>query len=108
MIAIRNKVSSLDAERLRLVSITCARSGSGNTIYYHFSYDNKPELSEVSVEIPQGEDVESIIDLFKNAALFEAEITELFGIKFIGNEYSGKRLFQPENRGKKCTPPFSQ
>lgn len=106
MIKIKNKIKQVRVDRL--VSITSVKTETGNNLYYHFSWDNKPEIKQITIEIPKNEQAESIVDIFKNAALLEAEITELFGIKFAGNEFSGKRLFQAETGGKKCTPPFIQ
>jgi NADH:ubiquinone oxidoreductase subunit C len=80
----------------RLVSITCLKEGEGFAIYYHFSKSDEPELKELKVGVAAGADVESIIPLFPNAELFESEATELYGVKFIGNPSSGKRLFLEE------------
>ena len=105
MIKVADSIKKIKADRL--VSITSIKKDEENTLYYHFSWDKKPEVKEFSVKVPKGEDVESIIGIFENAALLEAEATELFGVKFHGNSYSGKRLFQAEGNGNvkkwKCT-----
>jgi|GEM_PF-2331746 len=97
MIKIANSIKKIKADRL--ISITSIKQGKKNTLYYHFSFNKKAEIREFSIEVPKGEEVESLIGVFQNALLLEAEATELFGIKFKGNSYSGKRLFQ--NEGKK-------
>jgi len=97
MIRVADSIRKIKADRL--ISITSIKKGEENTLYYHFSWDKKPEIKEFSVKVPKGEEAESIIGIFENAALLEAEVTELFGVKFKGNEYSGKRLFQAEKGG---------
>lgn len=98
MIKVANEIKKIKADRL--VSITSIKDGEENTIYYHFSFDKKPEIKEYKVEVQKDEEVESAIELFENAALLEAEITELFGVKFHGNPFCGKRLFQAEGKRK--------
>ena len=98
MIKVADSIGNIKADRL--ISITSIAKDGENTLYYHFSWDDKPEVKEFSIKVPKGEEAESIIDVFENAALLEAEITELFGVTFIGNSYSGKRLFQAEEDGK--------
>ena len=80
----------------RLVSITCLKGEEGFAIYYHFSKSAQPALIEMKVDVPAGEEVESMVPLFANAELFECEASELYGVKFNGNPSSGKRLFLEE------------
>ena len=80
----------------RLVSVTCLKENDGFVIYYHFSKDDKQELMELRIDVASGEEVESMIPLYANAELLEAEVTELYGVKFHGNPASGKRLFLEE------------
>ena len=94
MIKVADSIRKIKADRL--ISITSIAKDGENTLYYHFSWDDKPEIKEFSARVPKGEEAESILGVFENAALLEAEVTELFGVKFKGNEYSGKRLFQAE------------
>jgi NADH:ubiquinone oxidoreductase subunit C len=94
MIKIAKKIEKLNADRL--ISITSIHNGEGNTLYYHLSYNGKKDIREFSIDVPKGEKVESLTSVFQNAVLLEAEVTELFGVYFDGNERSGKRLFQAE------------
>lgn len=96
MIKVANSIKKIKADRL--ISITSIKKEGKNTLYYHFSFNKKPEIREFSIEVPKGKEVESLIGVFQNAALLEAEATELFGVKFKGNSYSGKRLFQGEGK----------
>lgn len=92
MIEVLKEIKKIKANRL--VSIACFPNEKGFRIYYHFSLGSKPELKQFSIEIKKGEEIESILPLHKNALLFEAEITEIHKINFIGNELCGKRLFR--------------
>ena len=98
MIKTIDKIKKLGAERL--ISIAAMK----NALFYHL--EKKGEIIEQRIEVADGEEVESLIPLFANAAIFEAEATELFGIKFNGNPMSGMRLFQAEREGSKtaCYP----
>ena len=78
----------------RLISIACLKKESRILLYYHFS--KKSGIEELRAELAPGESVETMILLYANAELFEAEITELYGVKFTGNPSSGKRLFLEE------------
>lgn len=94
MIKVADSVRKIKADRL--ISITSIMDGEEDTLYYHFSWDSKPGIEAFMVKVPKGDDVESISSVFENATLLEAEVTELFGVKFQGNSHSGKRLFQAE------------
>lgn len=90
MIKIINKIKEMNCQRL--ISIT----GMKNGLAYHLELKGK--IKENLLDVPEGETVESLIPLFENAAIFEAEATELFGIKFEGNPMSGIRLFKAEEK----------
>ena len=98
MIRVIDKIKQTNSERL--ISITATK----DALFYHL--EKKGRIMEEKLDVPDGEKVESLIPLFENAALFEAEATELYGIKFDGNPLSGMRLFQPEQEGGKaaCYP----
>lgn len=88
MIRTNEEISKLKPDRL--ISI----AGMKNALFYHL--EKKGKILEQKFDVPEGETVESLIPLFENAAIFEAEATELYGIKFDGNPLSGMRLFQAE------------
>ena len=93
MIKVLNKAKKIDANRL--VSVTGIKEETF-VIYYHFSKDDKPKMKELKIEVPEGETIESLIPLYANAEILEAETAEMFGIHFEGNPSSGKRLFHEE------------
>jgi NADH:ubiquinone oxidoreductase subunit C len=88
MIRVIDNIKKMKCERL--ISI----AGMEDSLAYHLEQNGK--IKELVIDIPNGEQVESLIPLFANAAIFEAEATELFGIKFDGNPISGMRLFKAE------------
>ena len=98
MIKVLSKAKKIDADRL--VSVTGIKE-EPFALYYHFSKNDKPEMKELKIEVPEGETIESLISIFANAEILEAETAEMFGIHFEGNPSSGKRLF---HEAKKCTP----
>ena len=93
MIKTINEAKKIDADRL--VSVTGMKE-EPFAIYYHFSKSNEPELKEMKIEVPEGEAIESLIPLYANAEILEAETAEMFGLNFEGNPSSGKRLFHEE------------
>ncbi|MBN1169957.1 NADH-quinone oxidoreductase subunit C [Candidatus Micrarchaeota archaeon] len=97
MIKILSKAKRISADRL--VSVTGIKE-EPFLLYYHFSKNNQLKMKELKIEVPKGESVESLISLYANAEILEAETAEMFGITFEGNPSSGKRLFREE---KKCT-----
>jgi NADH:ubiquinone oxidoreductase subunit C len=94
MIKVNDKARKIDADRL--VSVSCIKEAEGFVIYYHFSKNNNPKMKELKIDVPAGEEVESLMPLYANAELFESEATELYGVRFKGNPSSGKRLFLEE------------
>jgi NADH:ubiquinone oxidoreductase subunit C len=90
MIKTNEKISKFKADRL--ISISALK----NALYYHLEKSGK--IKEIKFDVPEGVEVESLIPIFPNAALFEAEATELFDIKFEGNPMSGMRLFKAEKK----------
>ena len=94
MMKILDRARKIDADRL--IAITFLKKESGFALYYHFSKDNNPKMKELRMDVSPDETVESMIPLYANAELFEAEVTEMYGVKFEGNPASGKRLFLEE------------
>jgi len=104
MLNVASKIKAIKADRL--ISITSVKKDGKNTLYYHFSWNKKPEIKQFSIEVPQGEKVESLIGVFPNAVILEAELTELFRVKFVGNPLSGKRVFQAEGHAEEAKCAF--
>ncbi|MBR1775991.1 NADH-quinone oxidoreductase subunit C [bacterium] len=69
------------------------RDKSIDLTYHLYSVENDEDLL---ITINVWNEAESVIDLFKSAIADENEIYDMFGIKFIGNEYL-KRLYMPES-----------
>ncbi len=94
MIKVNEKARKIDADRL--ISIAGVIERKGCSVYYHFSKNTDPKIREMKITVPEGETVESMIPIYANAQLLEAEVTEMQGVKFEGNPSSGKRLFLEE------------
>ncbi len=105
MIKITERIMKLKADRL--ISITSIPHDGKNTLYYHLSYDGKHEIREFSIDVPKNQKVETLIGVYKNAILLEAEVTELFGVYFEGNPRSGKRFLQAEGNEAEARKAFT-
>ncbi|HDQ59731.1 MAG TPA: NADH-quinone oxidoreductase subunit C [Candidatus Woesearchaeota archaeon] len=89
-------------ETPRLVTLTCMERNSSFELIYGFQTE---ELLFASVEIPKkNPEVDSIIEIYPGAELYEREIHENFDISFRGNKHQHSRLFLPENWPKDCFP----
>jgi NADH:ubiquinone oxidoreductase subunit C len=99
MIKVLSKAKKIDANRL--VSVTGVKEENAFVLYYHFSKDEQSKLKELRIEVPDGEKIESLIPIYANAEILEAETAEIYGIHFEGNPSSGKRLFR---EAKQCIP----
>ena len=86
----------------RLVTLTCIERQSIFEMIYGF--ENK-ELLLLSIELPKkNPEIESIMDIYPGAELYEREIHESFDIDFKNNPFQHSRLFLPENWPKKKHP----
>lgn len=74
----------------RLVQICATSVDGGAELIYSVALDYKLENYKVFVE--EDEEINSISDIFPSAALFENEISELFGVKIdsINMDFHGK------------------
>lgn len=74
----------------RLVQICATSVDGGAELIYSVALDYKLENYKIFVE--KGEEINSISDIFPSAALFENEISELFGVKIdsINMDFHGK------------------
>lgn len=74
----------------RLVQICATSVDGGAKLIYSVALDYKLENYKIFVE--EDEEINSISDIFPSAALFENEISELFGVKIdsINMDFHGK------------------
>lgn len=74
----------------RLVQICATSVDGGAELIYSVALDYKLENYKIFVE--ENEEINSISDIFPSAALFENEISELFGVKIdsINMDFHGK------------------
>lgn len=93
---IKNTLKKFKDKGARLITATAYKSKDKFFILYHLDLKNK----EIDIKTHlKNKKAKSITDIFKNAVMYEKEITELFGIDF-GKSYT--RLFLPST----VKPPF--
>jgi len=80
---IRSKVAKMARAEAQLVAIIAADLGGGSfeLIYTFFS---KSELVNLRFVVTEGQEIDSIADMFPGALNFEREIVDLFGLRFKG------------------------
>jgi len=91
---IRPKVMKMSRVSAQLVAIIAVDLADGNfeLIYSFFS---RSELVNLRFVAPDGEEIESISDMFPGAMNFEREIIDLFGLRFKG--IPGGLMLTPES-----------
>jgi NADH:ubiquinone oxidoreductase subunit C len=91
---IRPKVMKMSRVNAQLVAIIAVDLADGNfeLIYSFFS---RSELVNLRFVAPDGEEIESISDMFPGAMNFEREIIDLFGLRFKG--IPGGLMLTPES-----------
>lgn len=91
---IRPKVAKMSRVSAQLVAIIAVDLADGNfeLIYSFFS---RSELVNLRFTVPDGEEIDSISDMFPGAMNFEREIIDLFGLKFKG--VLGGLMLTPES-----------
>lgn len=74
----------------RLVQICATATDEGAEVIYSIALDYK--LENYKIIVPEDEKIDSVSDIFPSAALFENEISELFGVKIvaINMDFHGK------------------
>ena len=88
-----------------LSTITALDLGDAIELLYHF-WKGK---SFVTVKTTMPKDrlvVDSVSGTLASATLYEAEIQDLFGVKFEGNPYAGRRLLLPDDYPADAPPPL--
>jgi NADH-quinone oxidoreductase subunit C len=87
----------------RLVAIVCVQEGGKFRLEYIF--DDKGTDAVLTVRVPvKNPVIDSLMDIFPVAELFEREIHDFFGVEFKGNRRLHDKLFLPENY--KGSPPL--
>lgn len=90
-----------------LSTITALDLGKEISIYYHF-WQGKKFLA-VRTNIPKGSPtLPSLTGDLPAATLYEAEVADLFGVTFVGNPMTGKRLLLPDSYPKDAPPPLTK
>lgn len=88
-----------------LSTITGVDEGESISIYYHFWKGS--EFLTVKTSVPKTEPrLESISDALPSALLYEAEVKDLLGVDFEGNQFMGRKLLLPDNYPSEAPPPL--
>lgn len=88
-----------------LSTITAVDLGDRIEILYPF-WKGK-DFVTVKTEVPKNQlALDSISDVLASGTLYEAEIQDLFGVRFEGNPYAGKRLLLPDDYPAEAPPPL--
>ena len=70
----------------RLVTITSVRAASEAVLTYYFDLDG--DLQMLTAKTVEGS-IASLFSLFPGADVVEREISQVFGVKFVGNPHLG-------------------
>jgi NADH-quinone oxidoreductase subunit C len=82
----------------RINTIAGVDAGKNIELVYYFSKES--ELLKLKTKlVKQNPQIDSIIEIYPGAVILERELTEMLGVKVIGNKFT--RTFLPENwKGK--------
>jgi len=70
----------------RLIIMTCLETRAGMEILYHFSFDRLGRLVTLRALVPMPEpQIDSITPIVGGAEYIEREISDLFGVTFVGH-----------------------
>lgn len=91
------KVAELKGEGYRLGQICGTRMPDGTELLYSFDKDHM--LTNLRIAVKDGDEVDSITETYWPAFIYENEIHDLFGVKFLESklDYEGRffRLSMP-------------
>ena len=77
---IYSKVADLKAEGYRIVQMCALNANNAYEVIYSFDKDHV--LYNYKVAVNDGEELESISNIYMSAFIYENEILDLFGIQF--------------------------
>ena len=88
-----------------LSTITGVDEGETISVYYHF-WKGKEFLTVKTNASKKDPRLESISDILPSALLYEAEVKDLLGVNFEGNEFMGRKLLLPDSYPSGAPPPL--
>jgi Ni,Fe-hydrogenase III component G len=90
-----------------LTTITALDLGKEISIYYHFWQGRM--FFVVRTNVPKGNPIlPSITNDLPAAILYESEVADLFGVTFVGNPMTGRRLLLPDSYPRDAPPPLTK
>lgn len=90
-----------------LSTITALDLGKQVSVYYHFWLGKRFLVVRTSVPKPEPA-LPSVASDLPAATLYEAEVSDLFGVRFEGNPMSGRRLLLPDSYPRDAPPPLTK
>lgn len=88
-----------------LTTITAVDIWEDIELTYHF-WKGRSFVSVRTKVSKKKPEIQSIAASLPSAVLYEAEIRDLFGVTFVGNPYTGKRLLLPDDYPDDLPPPL--
>ena len=76
----RELIGGMKQNGARLVQICCTKTEGYELTY---SFDVRGAWSHIRLNIGEGQEIESVCDLFGPAFMYENEIKDLFGVKIL-------------------------
>jgi NADH:ubiquinone oxidoreductase subunit C len=99
------KLVTEDGEFYHLTTITGLDEGEAITLFYHFWRGT--EFLNIKTSVPKTDaSLPSVTGVLPAAVLYEAEISDLLGVAFVGNPLAGKHLLLPDNFPEGAPPPL--
>jgi NADH-quinone oxidoreductase subunit C len=88
-----------------LMTITGLDLGANLGITYHFSMER--DTIHVRTLVPKTKPVAlSILDIVRGSILYEMEVHDMFGIDFVGNPWTDRKLLLPDEWPNDLPPPL--
>lgn len=88
-----------------LSTITGVDDGDAICVYYHFWKGS--EFVTVKTRAPKDNPhLDSISDILPSAILYEAEVKDLLGVTFDGNQFMSQKLLLPDSYPSGAPPPL--
>ena len=107
---IKSDLKKFDGQRL--VAIVCIDEGADKRgkadkgrFVLRYLFDKNGNMSDYTTNAKEGENIESIYDVYPIAEIYEREIHDFFGVEFEGNPRLHQELFLDKWKGE---PPLKK
>lgn len=90
-----------------LSTVTALDIGKEISVYYHFWRGKMFFVVKTNVPKENGT-MPSVASELPAATLYEAEVADMFGVRFEGNPMTGRKLLLPDTYPKDAPPPMTK